>query len=204
MNEKTGLAFVYDIIHRNPNDEKETHFQIHNLIPDETIKLFLGCVFTPNDIYTTYKDNWNNTYTSTFASYKPTMYYYMFVSFMKTKREVKKTDTIDNNWDEFKEITSEDVNYSYRNYLNRPTLDKKTNKIIFSGTRDLVVFKKRTTLTGIFLMANNNTSPNTLIDYNPNNYCHHVLISEAMFPKPINMEINGTINVSCGCIVTSA
>ena len=204
MNERTGLGFVYDIIHRNPDSEKETHFQIHNLIPDNAIKLFLGCVFTPDDIYTSYKDTWGNSYTSTFASYKLCLYYYMFVSFMKAKREVKKTDSIDNNWSEFEEITSNDVDFSYRNYLSYPKLDKKTNSIKFSNLRQIFKFKKRTTLTGIFLLGNNNTSPNPQIDYNPNNYCHHVLISEAMFPKPINMEINGTIDVSCGCIITSA
>lgn len=207
MNGQGQFGFVYDIIHRNPNDEADRHIQIHNVIPDKAIKLFLGKIFTPEEAFLiTHEDVWYDpagiTRIKKYSEYR-NLYYYTFVSLMKARREAKRTDTIEDNWIDFNEITSEDVNITRRNYMNSPILDKKTNTIKYTGARDIFHFIKPTTITGVFLMTNNDSSPNPTIGENPTSP-HHVLISEAMFPSPIRMELNGTISITCGCIVKSA
>lgn len=192
MSEKVEFGFTHEIKCNDPKGNVVEDLTLHNLIPDETVKMMLGKFFFPKQIYIE-----NN-------QYGWFLHNYIFLSLMTKERKAAKTDTILNNWEEFGEITRNDVNYYGRKWFSgNPSLDKNTPNRVNLGNKTRITFIKRTQITGIFLLTNSDSGASPKVGYKPT-YPTHLLLSETMFPRPVLMEANGTIDVTSYFTMASA
>lgn len=198
MNEQGKLGFVYDVDHFAPNGELVESQHFHNLMPNEGVQWALGRVFTPLETVptriTTRNENkyanFNLLYLSFFTNtFTPSKVFDSMYSFPVMAGEIT-SSTMEGSSNEREEINE--------NYWGTVKIDIATNTINFSKitTGKFII---PTLLTGLFVVGVNNSD-----DGRKRHDANGFLVSEAFFPSPIQMEVNGTITVQCGCTLISA
>lgn len=195
MNEQGKLGFVYDVDHFAPNGELVESQHFHNLMPDEAMRWALAKVFVP----TAKVPSWSST-DATYNDYK-----YIDISFFKNNFTPSKVfDSMASFSDVCNEMTQYDrervYNREYRDGISTDsytmTLDVSSNTLTFktitTKSFETVLF------TGLFLIITK--SYGTEFRSNANT----LLLSEAFFPSPIQMEKGGSLTIKCGCTLISA
>ncbi len=190
------LGFVYDVEHVAPNGEIVERQHFHNLMPNEGICWALTKTFAP----TTKVPSWGSKHTD--ITYND--FTYLALSFYKGLFTPSKVfDSMATFPVMADEITTADCDRWKRkeitdHHWGGVTLDTSTNTLHFYKITT-PVFLKPTLLTGLFIIAYNydggQIEPKSTLG---------LLVSEAFFPNPIQMEVNGTITVQCGCTLISA
>ena len=189
------LGFVYDVEHIAPNGEVVERQHFHNLMPNEGITWALTKTFAP----TTNVPSWSTKDTTkTYGDY-----YYLLLSFFKGLFTPSKVfDSMKTFPTVAEEVTGSDI-YRYAraeitdHSWGNVTLNIATNSLHLKKITT-ATFIKPTLLTGLFIVAyyeGYEMQPNSSLG---------LLISEAFFPNPIQMETNGTLTVKCGCTIISS
>lgn len=197
------LGFVYDVEHIAPNGEVVDRQHFHNLMPDEGIRWALAKTFVPK----TAVPSWSNS-TATYDGYtnirlsffknlfEQSKIFDSMKNFCQVAGEVDDTEQADGYWDGDARLelqTSLTVDYKPAKF------DLSTNTLTFAEVTSHK-FLKPTVITGLFLMIRKADGEGNKLGQNYD--C--LLLSEAFFPNPIQMETNGTISVTCGCALISS
>lgn len=189
MNEQSTLGFVYDVEHYSPDGELLGHQHFHNLMPDEGIKWALAKVFVPNLPL----PSWTK------ASYSYGGIINVYVSLFKGDFTPSKKDTMQTFPTMAEECKPSEIIYNPNYSSTRYSLEAQTtvyNKgLIQFKPVTIKIYEGPLRLTGLFVVAGSypEVGKNTSA----------LLLSEALFPAPINMEVNGTITLTCGCSLIS-
>lgn len=225
MNELGNIGFTYDIKTFTPDGEKKDDFSVHNLITDEGIKFILGKLFFP-------QNQISKTSTSKYNALK--FFFISFMTKQHTPNAKDTYSTFltdcgeaDIGSDNLVEITiAEDTvissltgqNSRFPRYFSSTSgLNTQTNTVTFFNSKGsfdsiyndtnkyIVCTKKYLLLTGIFMTVSTETWANYIVTTSSSNYNIPILLlSEAMFPEPILLEVGGKLQVNCGCTVISA
>lgn len=209
MNENAKMGFTYNVKHFSPKDELVEEFDVHNLIPDEGINIFLNLIFK---LSTNTRSDWENTkasgnifrlslMTNYYTPHKTDTYsemyqqagyttgsskitpYGIFGTINSSSYFVPESRLIDFaiNADQ-QGVTSKDVKYTdYGSIANYPTWTFDAAKLI----------------TGVCLISLYNT-------YIDDNYLDRAILSAALFSSPIQMEKNGKLTIKTGFTLISA
>ena len=197
------LGFVYDVEHNAPDGEVVERQHFHNLMPNEAITWALSKFFIRNSTVPDWvPNNGDNKYST---------YNFLGLSFFKNLFTPSKIfDTMKNFVTVAGEVSTEDVylqsyapaerisiaGYSRDWVTYYGDLDVSTNTLSFAKVTS-GRFYKPTLLTGLFIVASQGITSQNVVS-------NGLLISEAFFPNPIQMETNGTISVTCGCTLISS
>jgi hypothetical protein len=204
MNTQGRLGFVYDVTHFDPqgNEVERQHF--HNVIPNEGLRLLLAKVFVPTAAAPAF------TNATTYADFSE-----INLSFMTQLHTVNKTfDSA--GVDDFGEaalnnnLQLQATNYSLQTSDSRfpyevETIDTTQNMVTLRTTSyyedgiGIYCITQPIVLTGVLLYFSANGYGK---QFTSRDNC--LLLSEALFPNPIQMEVKGKISVKCGCTVISA
>lgn len=225
MNELGNIGFTYDIKTFTPDGEKKDDFSVHNLITDEGIKFILGKLFFPTNQVSETSTNTYNSYTNFFISFMtkqhtpnakdtyPTFLTDCGEADIGSDNLVEVTinaDTV------ISSLTGSDSRF--QRYFNTTNgLNTQTNTITFLNYKPyygnayndtnkyIVCTKKYLLLTGVFMTVSTNNW-RQIFGGNLGSYSDSplFLLSEAMFPEPILLEVGGKLQVNCGCTVISA
>ena len=225
MNELGNIGFTYDIKTFTPDGEKKDDFSVHNLITDEGIKFILGKLFFPNNAVSETSANNYNSYTVFYISFMTKQHTPnakdVYPTFLTDCGEADigqdnllettiNTDTV------ISSLTGS--SYRFQRYFNHiGGLNTQTNTLTFFNKKGyygdtyndtntyIICTKKHLLLTGIF-MSVSNVNWNQIFGGDLSNYSTSpiFLLSEAMFPEPILLEVGGKLQVNCGCTVISA
>ena len=228
MNELGNIGFTYDIKTFTPDGEKKDDFSVHNLITDEGIKFILGKLFFPNNAVSETTSNNYNSYNTFFISFMTKQHTPnakdIYPTFLTDCGEAdigsdNLTEIIVNANTVISSLTGSDSRF-IRYFYDIDGLNTQTNTLTFFNTQGyrgnaayndtnkyIVCTKKYLLLTGIFMTVSNredswgNIFGGYLANYSNNPI---FLLSEAMFPEPILLEVGGKLQVNCGCTVISA
>ena len=220
MNELGNIGFTYDIKTFTPDGEKKDDFSVHNLITDEGLRWVVARIFAKNTPLPSFASGYHQSVYGDLDIFS--------LSFMTKKHTPNKT------FDSHPTFTTDVGEADLTNKLANCYLDTYKFEQIFESNRRIRFLVKNintstntisfyqeydsysnfhgfyfkcinTTLllTGVFMTATNNRSLYTLYN-NSSSAEGNLLLSEAMFPEPILLEVGGKLQVNCGCTVISA
>ena len=227
MNELGNIGFTYDIKTFTPDGEKKDDFSVHNLITDEGIKFILGKLFFPENAVSETSTSQYNSYSNFFISFMTKQHTPnakdVYPTFLTDCGEAdigldNLLETTINADTVISSLTGSNSRFQrYFSYVDG--LNTQTNTLTFFNTkgryeivyndtnRYIICTKKYLLLTGIFMTVSNQNGSwvNCFGGYLSNYYSSPIfLLSEAMFPEPILLEVGGKLQVNCGCTVISA
>jgi hypothetical protein len=227
MNELSNIGFTYDIKTFTPGGEKKDDFSVHNLITDEGIKFILGKLFFPENNVSETSSLQYNKFNNFFISFMtkqhtpnakdtyPTFLTGCGEADIGSDNLLETTITADT---VISSLTGENSRFQ-RYFSSTDGLNTQTNTMTFFNAQNfygsnyndtnkyIVCTKKYLLLTGIFMSVSHQTGDwlncfgGTLSIYSTTPV---FLLSEAMFPEPILLEVGGKLQVNCGCTVISA
>lgn len=217
MNETAEMGFTYDVKVFNSKHEQTDHQVVHNLITDEGKEFFLCHFFSLKQKPIRHPDMWNNiTDLSTTLilafmtnAHTPNETFDFGYSFWQASGAPNLVDTFYINTT--KKITSSTFNIdaissSGMESMDKKTWDSSTNTLLLTpfdqyGT-DVILALKPVLLTGCFLLTSNKTYG---WSYDASQTSGTVIIiSEAMFKSPIQMEKGSYIRVEPSFTLISA
>ena len=210
MNENAKMGFTYNVKHFSPKDELVEEFDVHNLIPDEGINLFLNLIFKLStntrsdwaDIRASGDVFWLSLMTNYYTPHKTDTYSEMYQAAGYTTDTNSKitpygifgtTSSSSYFTPEYRLIDfainadqqgviSKDVKYTnYGSTANYPTWTFDAPKLI----------------TGVCLIS-------SYTRYINDNYLDKAIVSAALFSSPIQMEKNGKLTIKTGFTLISA
>lgn len=225
MNELGNIGFTYDIKTFTPDGEKKDDFSVHNLITDEGIKFILGKLFFPENAVSETSGNKYDSYNSFFISFMTKQHTPnakdVYPTFLTDCGEAdigsdNLLETTINASTVISSLTGSKDRFE-RYFYDIDGLNKQTNTLIFFNSKNyfgngyndtdkyIVCTKKYLLLTGIFMTVANGKWYQ-IFGGNLSTYSQSppFLLSEAMFPEPILLEVGGKLQVNCGCTVISA
>ena len=218
MNELGNIGFTYDIKTFTPDGEKKDDFSVHNLITDEGLRWVVARIFAKETLAPSFTENmkygdlidfWLSFMTK---SHTPNGKFDSFPTFIPEIGESELINVIKNvntayNSDGSEYIFSENKRARFK----LKSINTNTNTLTFNqyDANDNFYFKcvnSPIILTGLFLLVGdegwwNHYSNQT---YGATTKAYSLLLSEAMFPEPILLEVGGKLQVNCGCTVISA
>ena len=211
MNELGNIGFTYDIKTFTPDGEKKDDFSVHNLITDEGLRWAVARIFakeTKAPAFTkSYKYNQMDSFALSFMtkSHTPNGKFDSFPTFIAEVGEADLKDKLKNvtlNYDNTESYFSNNARCS----MKIKNINVATNTLTFYSRdySDNFYFKcvnSPIILTGVFFTAYYNRYIET--SYGSTSEAT-ILLSEAMFPEPILLEVGGKLQVNCGCTVISA
>ena len=217
MNETAEMGFTYDVKVFNSKHEQTDHQIVHNLITDEGKEFFLCHFFALKQKPIRHPDMWNNitdlstTLTLSFMTnaHTPNATFDFGYSFWQAVGSANLVNTFYINTT--KKITSSDFNIDNVQVggletMNKKTWDASTNTLLLTPTdqygTDVILALKPVLLTGCFLLTSNKLygwsydASQTSGDL--------IIVSEAMFKSPIQMEKGSYIRVEPSFTLISA
>ena len=223
MNELGNIGFTYVIKTFTPDGEKKDDFSVHNLITDEGIKFILGKLFFPKNAVSETSSNKYDSYNSFFISFMTKQHTPnakdVYPTFLTDcgEADIGSDNLLETTINANTVISSLiGSNSRFQRYFDDINgLNTQTNTLTFFNSEDYYIFnntdqyivctKKYLLLTGIFMTVSNTTQYQVfgggLLNYSTSPI---FLLSEAMFPEPILLEVGGKLQVNCGCTVISA
>jgi hypothetical protein len=217
MNETAEMGFTYDVKVFNSKHEQTDHQIVHNLITDEGKEFFLCNFFSLKQKPIRHPDMWKDitdlTKILTLAfmtnTHTPNETFDFGYSFWQASGAASLVNTFYVNT--IKNITSDTFNIdsvqvSGMQAMNKRTWDSSTNTLLLTPTdqygTDVILTLKPVLLTGCFLLTT---------DY-PNGWSYDaeqtkgtlIIVSEAMFKSPIQMEKGSYIRVEPSFTLISA
>ena len=212
MNELGNIGFTYDIKTFTPDGEKKDDFSVHNLITDEGLRWVVARIFAKDTVAPAftknYKYNAMNSFNLSFMtkSHTPNSTFDSFPTFIAEVGEVELKDKL-----KCAALNRDGIHedYYYNNErcpMKVKSINVATNTLTFHSRdhSDNLYFRCKNSpviLTGVFFTAYYNWYVNC--SYGTTSEAT-ILLSEAMFPEPILLEVDGKLQVNCGCTVISA
>ena len=227
MNELGNIGFTYDIKTFTPDGEKKDDFSVHNLITDEGIKFILGKLFFPKNAVSETSSKQYAYYTNLFISFMTKQHTPnakdVYPTFLTDcgEADIGSNNLLETTINADTVISSlSGSNRRFQRYFyDIDGLNTQTNSLTFFNNKNyygtgyndtnryIICTKKYLLLTGIFMTVSNRDEfwGNIFGGYLSNYYSSPIfLLSEAMFPEPILLEVGGKLQVNCGCTVISA
>lgn len=218
MNELGNIGFTYDIKTFTPDGEKKDDFSVHNLITDEGLRWVVARIFAkdtnaPSFFYETRKYSQLNSFNISFmtTAHTPNAKFDSFPTFIQEVNEaslrnllVEKIQISENSY--IYEISGRFIRYIRSENINKQTNTLKLTSGEYSDDIRWIFCKTSPViLTGVFIIVRSYEEYNEY-DTNFGEYqkTRAILLSEAMFPEPILLEVGGKLQVNCGCTVISA
>ena len=209
MNELGNIGFTYDIKTFTPDGEKKDDFSVHNLITDEGLRWVVARIFAQNtekkiSSYNIPYSNLNVFYLSFFTNqFSLNGKFDTLESISSQSGETELKDKLIYNYD-FQTNPSTTNNNRIEYTVN--TFNSFTNTLTFKESKnDYTIICKNSPLllTGLFMSIKTSSWYSTPT-FGSWSDPPSILLSEAMFPEPILLEVGGKLQVNCGCTVISA
>lgn len=208
MNENSTMGFTYNVKHFSPEGEKIEEFDVHNLIPNEGLLLFLNLIFKANGNkgYNWASGKSNERFrlylmTNHYVPHSGDTYSVMLPNLSKNYLATPYGPFMSNSTDYYS-VESRFVSFSLNSDLQGVS-SKEFTYTDYGNTKNYPSWKFAAPklITGVFLCSNISnvyyTEPATFT-VGPS------IISAALFPSPIQMEKNGELTIKTGFTLISA